>query len=162
MIKFTLFAALVLSLVPRVYCQEADATEIASILERHNFWRADVGVGELTYSQDLAKEANKWAIALKKQQCAFKHSRTSFGENLFKGTVGYYTVADAVDSWAGEKQDYNYEGNKCAKDKVCGHYTQIVWQNTTEVGCAKNICDGSVTWVCNYNPPGNYVGQKPY
>ena len=45
---------------------------------------------------------------------------------------------------------------------MCGHYTQIVWKTTTEFGCAKSICEGNVTWVCNYNPPSNWVGEKPY
>ncbi|RJE74223.1 pathogenesis-related family 1 protein [Reichenbachiella sp. MSK19-1] len=142
--------------------QKATADEIELILERHNFWRADVGVGEIKYSEELAEVANKWAIELKKQDCAFKHSRNSFGENLFKGTVGYYTAGDAIDAWGNEKANYNYSKNTCDANKVCGHYTQIVWKNTTEVGCAKVICNGNVTWVCNYNPPGNFVGEKPY
>lgn len=142
--------------------QPANDQEIKLLIDRHNFWRADVGVEQINYSQDLAKVADKWAQQLKADGCAFKHSNNSYGENLFKGTEGYYTAADAVDSWASEKQDYDYEKNKCAPGKICGHYTQIVWKNTTEVGCAKVICNGSVTWVCNYSPPGNYIGQKPY
>ncbi|MEP2023182.1 CAP domain-containing protein, partial [Reichenbachiella sp.] len=67
-----------------------------------------------------------------------------------------------VDSWGAEKQNYDYKKNKCETGKICGHYTQIVWKNTTEIGCAKTLCDGSVIWICNYNPPGNFVGQKPY
>ncbi|UXP30874.1 CAP domain-containing protein [Reichenbachiella agarivorans] len=142
--------------------QKATTEEIQLIIERHNFWRTEVGVANIKYSDTLASIANTWAIALQKDNCAFKHSQNSYGENLFKGTVGYYTAGDAVDSWGAEKKDYSHSKNKCAEDKVCGHYTQIVWENTTEVGCAKSICDGNVIWVCNYNPPGNYVGESPY
>ena len=40
---------------------------------------------------------------------------------------------------------------------------KIVWSNTTEVGCGMALCsDNSQFWVCNYTPPGNYRGQKPY
>lgn len=55
--------------------------------------------------------------------------------------------------------------------KQCGHYTQIVWRNTTHVGCATKVCDKNSPfqgftrwqfWVCNYSPPGNFVGQRPY
>lgn len=144
------------------FAQVANEEEIVSIMNRHNFWRADVGLPELKYSKELAKTANVWAKELKNQGCQFKHSKSPYGENLFKGTVGYYTAEDAVDAWGEEKADYNYEKNDCTPGKMCGHYTQIVWKNTTEVGCAKVICEGSVTWVCNYNPPGNYVNQKPY
>lgn len=144
------------------YAQKASKDEIELLLERHNYWRGEVGVDSITYSDDLAEVAYQWALELKKQKCAFKHSNNSYGENLFRGTVGYFTAADAVDAWGNEKADYDYAKNTCKANKVCGHYTQIVWRNTTKVGCAKVICDGNVTWVCNYDPPGNYVGQKPY
>ncbi len=136
--------------------------EITVILERHNFWRAEVGVEPLEWSDELSEIASKWAKALKKDNCGFYHSDYGFGENLWKGTTGYFTVGDAIDSWAGEKADYNYKRNKCRQGKVCGHYTQIVWANTKKVGCAKITCNGSTTWVCEYDPPGNWVGQKPY
>ncbi len=142
--------------------QVANPEEIESLIARHNFWRADVGVGEISYSEELAEVAFTWAKELKKQGCAFKHSSVKYGENLFKGTVGYYTAADAIDAWGQEKEDYNYDKNKCKKGKMCGHYTQIVWETTTKVGCAKIDCDGYTTWVCNYDPPGNWVGEKPY
>lgn len=158
-------AAIIISLIAFsqiVWAQKADEEEIELLIERHNYWRNDVGVADIKYSDELAEVANKWAIELKSQGCVFKHSENAYGENLFKGTVGYFTAGDAVDSWGAEKKDYDYKKNKCQSDKMCGHYTQIVWKNTTEVGCAKTICDGSVIWICNYNPPGNYIGQKPY
>ncbi len=160
--KPNIFIAILILFTLNVAAQVADDAEVKLLVARHNYWRADVGLGKLTYSQEIAKESLKWAIQLQKQGCAFKHSSSGYGENLFKGTVGYYTAGDAVDAWGEEKADYNYKSNSCDRGKVCGHYTQIVWKNTTEFGCAKSICDGSVTWVCNYNPPGNWVGKKPY
>jgi len=142
--------------------QPANAEEIKVILSKHNAWRQSVGVADITYSDKLGEVANEWAVQLNAQGCAFKHSSSNYGENLFRGTAGYYTVGDAVDSWGSEIEDYDYETNKCAAGKACGHYTQIVWAGSTEVGCAQVVCDGMVTWVCNYNPPGNWVGQKPY
>lgn len=49
-----------------------------------------------------------------------------------------------------------------------GHFSQIVWKDTTHVGCATVMCNGlgnidsssSLPFtVCNYSPPGNYNGE---
>lgn len=132
------------------------------LLEQHNKWRAEVGVEALAWSDELARSASKWANALQKDNCGFYHSKDKYGENIWKGTSGFYTVIDVVDSWAAEIKDYNYATNTCNAGKVCGHYTQIVWRSTTSVGCAQVECDGTTTWVCQYDPPGNWVGEKPY
>ncbi|MCI5139186.1 MAG: hypothetical protein D3922_12405, partial [Candidatus Electrothrix sp. AR1] len=56
---------------------------------------------------------------------------------------------------------YDYATNSC--HSVCGHYTQVVWRSTKEVGCGMASCnDKAQLWVCQYNPRGNMLGQKPY
>jgi pathogenesis-related protein 1 len=110
----------------------------------------------------LSISAAKWAGELKKK-CNIVHSQADgYGENLWMGTSGYYSPTDMIDSWASEKEDYSYKNNKCKPGKVCGHYTQIVWKNTTEVGCATVQCKDFTILVCQYTPPGNWVGEKPY
>ncbi|CAH1441532.1 unnamed protein product [Lactuca virosa] len=48
-------------------------------------------------------------------------------------------------------------------EKMCGHYTQVVWRNSVRLGCARVQCNNDAWFVtCNYDPPGNYVGEKPY
>ena len=136
--------------------------EAEEMLSRHNHWRAEVGVEPLEWSDDLAKSAAKWAKKLKADKCGFYHSDDSYGENIWKGTSGYYSITQVVDSWGEEIEDYNYKTNKCKVGRACGHYTQIVWRDTKKVGCAQIECDGMTTWVCQYDPPGNWVGEKPY
>ncbi len=135
--------------------------EIDETVATHNEWRAKVNVPPLVWDESLAKTALKWAKKLKKENCAFKHSQVKgLGENLFMGTTGFYGPADVVNSWGNEIKDYNYDNNSCSG--VCGHYTQVVWKTSIRVGCAKIECDGMDIWVCNYDPPGNWRGQKPY
>ncbi|KAG6409071.1 hypothetical protein SASPL_132102 [Salvia splendens] len=85
-----------------------------------------------------------------------------YGENLAKGS-GDFTCRAAVDLWVGEKAYYNYGSNSCAGGRVCGRYTQVVWRNSNRLGCARARCNNG-WWLisCNYAPPGNYVGQRPY
>jgi pathogenesis-related protein 1 len=97
-----------------------------------------------------------------------------YGENLYWASANVWSdgrreiqkqsSADPVNSWGREKRDYNYIGNRCAPGKICGHYTQMVWQKTSLVGCALAVCDDTLdqVWVCQYQPAGNWVGQKPY
>ena len=41
-------------------------------------------------------------------------------------------------------------------------YTQMVWRDTTALGCGEAICDKTLIVACNYDPPGNYIGRRPY
>ena len=95
------------------------------------------------------------------------------GENIFwAGAVTWsdgktakqdVTPTQVTDSWGSEKANYTYSSNSCEAGKTCGHYTQVVWSKTTEVGCGTAVCDDSTqVWVCNYSPAGNMAGEKPY
>ena len=139
--------------------QTLDQATINQLVARHNVYRSEVGVDNISWSDELAKSAQQWANKLARN-CDFKHSSSGYGENLWMGTSGAFTPNDVVDDWGAEKENYTYSNNSCSD--VCGHYTQIVWSTTKFVGCAKVTCDGADIWVCQYDPPGNYVGEKPY
>ncbi len=140
----------------------------AEFLAAHNTVRAAVAtptpLPPLTYSATLEASAQAWVNNLKNTQaCALVHSGGPYGENLFAGWGATFTPTQVVNSWTAEKAFYNYASNSCATGKVCGHYTQIAWRNTTQIGCAQAICpSGTQVWACQYSPPGNYVGQLPY
>ncbi len=70
-----------------------------------------------------------------------------------------------------EKQFYTYgnvgDESTCVTGEQCGHYTQVIWEDTTEVGCAASQYKTGQykDWyivVCKYQTPGNYLNEKPY
>ncbi|WP_339134573.1 MAG: CAP domain-containing protein [Candidatus Electrothrix sp. GW3-4] len=150
---------------------EHQAVDSAAMTAAHNQWRAKTGVPHLKWSTILAGSAQEWAKHLAQTGCNMQHSTTAYGENIFwagplsssNGTssVQEITEQNVVDAWGNEVQYYNYANNSC--HGVCGHYTQVVWKSTKEVGCGMALCpDKGQIWVCQYNPQGNLIGQKPY
>ncbi len=146
---------------------------IQKMLDAHNEVRKGVGLTALTWSNTLALSATKWGDTLVDQDCKPYHEPSiPYGENLYWSWISLSdndslisTPQEAVKWWANEVKIYNYEKNTCKTGKDCGHYTQIVWRETTEVGCGVSTCfDGDIQtdiWVCRYNPPGN-DGTQPY
>ncbi|PIB37337.1 hypothetical protein BFP72_01395 [Reichenbachiella sp. 5M10] len=131
------------------------------VVDSHNRYRKAVGVANLVWSDEVAASAQEWANHLG-DNCSFSHSNSSYGENIWKGTAGAFAPTDVVDSWGSEETDYSAMDHTCATGAVCGHYTQIVWKNTTKVGCGTTTCDGQEIWVCQYDPAGNVTGQSPF
>jgi pathogenesis-related protein 1 len=146
----------------------------ASLVAVHNKWRAEVGVPGLSYSKTLAVSAQAWADQLKDSYgCNMKHSTGAVGENIFwqsaviwsdgRRELRHVAPKEVVDSWGSEKRNYSHAVNACKPSEVCGHYTQVVWKNTTSVGCGMAVCGNQdQIWVCQYSPAGNWAGQKPY
>ncbi|MFN7117691.1 MAG: CAP domain-containing protein [Saprospiraceae bacterium] len=142
---------------------EAVPARMQGMLERHNYWRSQLGIADLTWSDELAAFAQEWANKLAKT-CNMKHRQKSpYGENIYWKSAAS-NPTEVVDAWASEQQYFNHKTQQCKGEwSVCGHYTQLIWENTKRVGCAVAVCkDGGEIWVCNYDPPGNYIGQKPY
>lgn len=162
--KFILPIVIILgtAFLPNEPVGDEEPANMKGIVDRHNYWRKEVGVKPLKWSGQLAKIAQAWANKQAKKGCGCAHSPDDkYGENIYCSEGIESVAGDVVDDWAGEKQYYNHKSGKCSGGE-CGHYTQIVWQKTTEVGCGMAKCGDKEIWVCNYNPPGNYVNQKPY
>jgi pathogenesis-related protein 1 len=152
-----------------------DVAQRQEMLSAHNQWRREVGVPDLRWADDLADTAQRWAEFLRaSRNCAPAHNEGAImGENLYWASATPWsdgrvekqkiTPTRVVDSWAGEKPLYDQGSGACRPGAECGHYTQLVWRRTTELGCGMAVCgDLSQIWVCNYRPPGNYAGQRPY
>ncbi|PZR10803.1 MAG: hypothetical protein DI536_19200 [Archangium gephyra] len=142
-----------------------------SAVDAHNVERANAmpapspALPLVSWSASAASLAEDWA-----RRCVFEHRDPSdLGENLHASSREP-TITEVIQGWAAEKSDYTYTTNTCRVGKQCGHYTQVVWRSSVGIGCATQRCTtgspfGSGTWflvVCNYDPPGNFIGQKPY
>ncbi len=137
-------------------------TGIKQMVNAHNSWRKQTGVAPLAWSPRLASFAQEWANTLAARD-EFRHrDNNNYGENLAASQGKSLSPHGVVRLWGEEVKDYNYKTNSCKPGEMCGHYTQLVWHKTREVGCAKAETGNKEVWVCNYNPPGNYRGQKPY
>ncbi|MCD7449599.1 hypothetical protein HAX54_000664 [Datura stramonium] len=140
--------------------------EAIQFLFHHNLVRATKMELPLTWDSNLENYAKWWASS-RREDCRLMHSFPEgdfkLGENIYWGSGSTWTPTDAVNAWADEKKYYDYASNSCVEGQLCGHYTQIVWKSTRKVGCARVICDsGDVFMTCNYFPPGNYIGERPY
>lgn len=131
-------------------------------LNAHNQVRALKGLPPLVWDNRLARYARRYGN-IRKGDCELIHSDGTFGENLFWGGKDHWTPTEVVKSWADEELFYDVYSNTCQPGQMCGHYTQVVWRNTARVGCARQKCDaGGVFVICNYDPPGNFVGEHPF
>jgi hypothetical protein len=154
---------------------------VNTILEIHNSERAAVGVPPLVWSDTLAASAQTWADHLATINEMVHSTGQPYGENIAawghgcglvslvppldytKGVCPGDTLRTMVMSWVNEKTLYH--GGVLTQENwyPTGHYTQVVWKTTTEIGCGMATgSDGNDYLVCQYTPPGNAIGQAPY
>lgn len=132
----------------------ATPAEIQEWLQAHNNYRTLHGVPPVTWSDTVAASAQAYA-----DTCPSGHSGSVYGENLAWAS---YTMGESgvVQLWYDEEPLYDYNNPGFSYDT--GHFTQVVWKGTSEIGCGfASGCGGGWpnVWVCQYNPPGNYIGQ---
>lgn len=139
------------------------------LLAAQNLERAKIGVPALTWNAGLAADARKWADQLAATG-RFEHSadepgKEPQGENLWAGTPRAFTPEAMVGLWAAEKRDYQpgvFPNNSRSGDvEQVGHYTQLIWRATGQVGCATAIGKNEEVLVCRYSEAGNVYGERP-
>ncbi|KAJ5924302.1 hypothetical protein N7466_008489 [Penicillium verhagenii] len=160
---------------PASYTSLPDFKE--TVLQASNEYRGAHEAVDIVWNETLVEYARKWA-----ETCIWKHSDGPYGENL---AFGYANATAAVEAWGDEGELYNFE-KPTGFTEATGHFTQLVWKATEEVGCAAVNCgytedmskvrrdgeklasrtaaDGSSRaqgWyvVCEYTPAGNVVGD---
>ncbi|KZM21622.1 extracellular region [Ascochyta rabiei] len=150
-----------------------------AVLDTTNLYRRQHDAGELGWNETLAETAGTWS-----SKCGFEHSGGPTGENL---AAGYPNATAAISAWGEERKEYDFKkgefsyGNhdlswrpahhadRKKHSSKTGHFTQLVWRNSTTVGCARTECNAkegggrgdAPGWymVCEYHPAGNVLGQ---
>eukprot|EP01088_Endostelium_zonatum_P019839 TRINITY_DN7053_c0_g1_i5.p1 TRINITY_DN7053_c0_g1~~TRINITY_DN7053_c0_g1_i5.p1 ORF type:complete len:578 (+),score=147.80 TRINITY_DN7053_c0_g1_i5:73-1806(+) len=131
-------------------------------------------------------DASRWY-----SQLSGAPNNTAIGENLAQTysfivnsgefTTNYdYNFFNLYSGWGNEKACYTYSpvgsdicNETCFKalnSDGCGHYTQQIWEQSTQLGCIivnctdypVNSSQNGFQLVCDYLPAGNYLGQFPY
>ncbi|KAG0144041.1 hypothetical protein CROQUDRAFT_672590 [Cronartium quercuum f. sp. fusiforme G11] len=132
-------------------------TEQARWLKSHNDVRTKYFTASVAWDESLAQYAQGVA-----DTCVFEHSHGRYGENI---AAGEDTLEKVVSDWVygtGERDAYD------PINPLYSHFTQVVWKGTKHIGCAFKTCSNiknvpwtgeSKFWVCNYDPPGNYIGE---
>jgi hypothetical protein len=139
------------------------------LLTAHNRERAALGVPPLRWNDRLAADARVWANELAATG-RFEHSpdepgQNPQGENLWAGTPRAFSPESMVHLWALEKRDYRpgvFPNNSRSGDiENVGHYTQLIWRTSRQVGCATAVGAQEEVLVCRYSEAGNVYGERP-
>uniref|UniRef100_A0A8C1Y1P4 Im:7150988 n=1 Tax=Cyprinus carpio TaxID=7962 RepID=A0A8C1Y1P4_CYPCA len=140
----------------------ADESFKQEFLEVHNQYRKQHQAPELTYSDELCSAAQKWADHMLGEK-SLGHSDTNDGENVFYSFSSVKktpTGKEAVDSWYSEIKDYNFTTS--GHQPQTGHFTQVVWKSSTELGVGLATDGNTVFVVGQYRPAGNITNAGYY
>jgi len=141
------------------------------MLEYHNMARKELSIAPMTWNPTIAAYAQEWAnfLAYKKgcdliHRSGLNEKKQDYGENLFWGSsADYYKTIDAAKGWYSEKNDYRYQKIDYDNYSKTGHYTQMIWSTSTEMGAGVAVCpSGEIIVVANYKEHGNIIGYYPY
>lgn len=143
----------------------------ARVLAAHNRERAALDIRPLRWNPTLAADAAAWGrhLAAVGRLVHYQEAPDDDdpqGENLWAGTKGHYGLEAMVGLWIAEKRNFRpgiFPANSRTGDlEDVGHYTQLVWRSSGEVGCALVHGRADDFFVCRYAEGGNVLGEAPF
>lgn len=141
-----------------------------AMLDVHNRARGELGLAPLAWSRTLASAAAVHAQELARSGRLFHAQQPAGGgwqgENLFAGTRGGYDYGEMARYWLAERRNFRNgpspRFSRTGRWQDAAHYAQIVWRDTTEVGCAMEQGQAQDFLVCRYFPGGEVAGRRAY
>ena len=132
------------------------------LLDKHNFYRAKHQARNLSRLADLETIAQAYSEKLVSLGYLVHSSNTLngkyIGENLFFGYNAGYLGHVPVETWYKEIEKYDFTKGEFTSGT--GHFTQVVWKSSEQIGCGVACGSNDYCYVtCNYYPGGNYLGQ---
>jgi hypothetical protein len=134
---------------------------------RHNAEREALGLAPLGWNHALRRDALAWAESLAARG-AFQHDPDlrahGQGENLWMGERDRFAPSQMIDLFLAERRKFRPgtfpDISRTGQWKDVGHYTQMIWPDTREVGCATAVHRRHEVLVCRYWPAGNVIGYR--
>lgn len=136
----------------------------SAYLDPHNEARAAVGSRYLIWDSTVAADAQAFANKLRSQKCGLPRATeppTGQGQNVANTPMmSWGNATSAVNMWVASGASYVYT----KYNGQFGLYTQVIWNNTQNLGCATATCPAQnlQVFVCNYKTGGNIGNQFPY
>ncbi|MEU4317623.1 CAP family protein [Nocardia fluminea] len=157
-----IFALLIVAAATLAHPNTATAsTNFAQeVLDAHNYFRAHHGAAPLELDSELNQQAQEWADHLAGAGLFGHRPNNRYGENLY-AAVGATTASgqSVTEARYDEVRHYNFDTPGFSMST--GHFTQLVWKDTTKIGVGLATRANTTYVVANYDPPGNALGHFP-
>lgn len=132
------------------------------LIREHNSLRRKHQASTLSWSGDAARIAQRWADHLASTG-RLEHGpndelkQRDLGQNLAFISGGTLTAKKVADMWYDEIKSYDFNNPGFATNT--GHFTQLVWRGTKQIGVGRASKGQAVFVVANYYPAGNVLGN---
>ena len=155
-----LLSPIFISFIIQIYSLDVEKIR-SDILTNHNYHRKRHQVDELERNSEIEQVAQSYSEYLASIE-TMKHSGNGkYGENLYNCWASNgicITGEKASQSWYDEVKQYNF--NNPGFSGGTGHFTQLVWKGSKQIGCGVACSINNKCYVtCNYYPPGNVLSQ---
>ncbi len=135
-------------------------------LKWHNYYREIHHAPPLVNDAELDRAAQDYAEKMAKSG-TFAHSsadeRNGAGENIYTSPNNEVNDAmlaelskEVIDCFYNEIKDYDFK--KPVFSMSTGHFTQLVWRQSTKLGVGVTVGNDGSYVVARYGPAGNMMG----